>query len=112
MLNMLSATAIAAGLSVGVISAGVAQAPTAHADRSDDRQYVANLLDLGVGVTPDNVPGYLQDAVAVCRGMDSGYSAVDNMNYLMNGNRTRNDASAIVVSAIDVYCPRYNGKLG
>jgi hypothetical protein len=44
--------------------------------------------------------------------MDRGNSAVDNMTYPMNGNRTRNDASAIVASAIDVYCPRYSATLG
>jgi hypothetical protein len=94
-----------------IVAAGLAVAAVASADRYDDRQYIANLIDLGVNVTPDNVRGYLQDAVSVSKGMDSGYSAVDNMNYLINGNRTRNEASAIVVSAIDVYCPRYRSQL-
>jgi hypothetical protein len=99
-------------VAAGLIVAAVALAAPSGADRDDDQQYVANLIDLGVNVTPDNLRGYLQNAVSVCRGMDNGYSPVDNMNYLMNGNRSRDEASAIVVSAIDVYCPRYKSRIG
>lgn len=101
--------AVVAGLTLA--AATLAPAP-ASADRDHDQRYVAKLLDLDVGVTPDNVTGYVQDAVAVCRGLDRGYSPVDNMKYLMNGVRTRDEASAIVVSAIEVYCPWHTSQLG
>jgi hypothetical protein len=79
---------------------------------SDDQRYVADLLALGVQVTQDNRLEYLHYAESVCRGMASGYSAAANVTYIVNGNHAQNDASAIVVSAINVYCPQYNAAFG
>jgi hypothetical protein len=46
-----------------------------------DQQYVADLLSLGVQLTADKRIEYRNYAESVCRGMDSGYSPVDNMTY-------------------------------
>ena len=105
-------------LSLGVLAVGAAAALAipAQADYyTDNRTYVADLIDLGVNVTPDNVSQLLQAGAFVCRLLSDPPmgNGLDGLTVFKSLEEAwgRNGASAIVVSAVSVYCPWNDSKV-
>jgi hypothetical protein len=107
---------LAAGLAV---AAGVALAAPAQADivynmtRAQKVCYVANLIDLGVNVTPDTVEPLVAAGYNVCyqfvRDDRPGWYPMDYLTKYMYLSKM--DASAVVVVAVDMMCPEAEYKL-
>jgi len=107
---MTSLTAVIAGLAA---TAGVALAAPAQADEGPlyaDR-YIAGLTELGVQVDSGNVVKLFDYGHTVCNQFAMGVHGSGPFRWLQSLGFSRNDASAIVVVAVNVMCPEYEYKL-
>lgn len=97
-------------LSFALLTGAVAQPASAQAD-PNDRYFLADLIDMGVSVVPDNARLLTTYGQTVCHMLDEGNDvlAIDN-RLKKDGTLNANARSAIAAAATREYCPWNRGR--
>ena len=89
----------------------LALAGTAQADSNDDL-YIRALNAVGAGTNRAPREQLIRIGHAVCSDLNNGKTPIEEMKGLFaNVNLTQEQATMLVVAAVDAYCPEYKSEL-